>query len=299
MERPLRGTARQLLALATAAVCLSWVSPAHAEGHALTWSWPRFRGVEYGTTVAVWLELAFIEFRTETPIEARWRGPLPGDDVIHDAFRLRRREHRDAIVIASDPVPVALQLFPLVIDGALIPIVFDDWNWDVAWQITWINALSIGLQGFLHRTHVRLAARERPETPRCKSDPAYHDRCGGPNSSFYSGHTGGAFVGAGLICAHHSHLPLFGGGGGDIASCASALTLASLTAAMRLTTDQHWFSDNMMGAAVGFGVGYGLPVLLHYRWPGGHPHEASWAKNLTVAPYADADAGGLSLVGVF
>jgi hypothetical protein len=30
--------------------------------------------------------------------------------------------------------------------------------------------------------------------------------------SFISGHTLMAFTGAGLICAHHSHLPLYGGG---------------------------------------------------------------------------------------
>jgi hypothetical protein len=273
-------------------------APAQAEGHALTWSWPRFHGVEYGTTVAVWLELAFIEFRTEMPERARWRGGIPPDEVLHDALRLRRREHRDAIVVASDPVPYVLQAFPVVIDGLLMPLVFDGGNFDVAWQMTWINTLSIGLQGLLQRTSLRLAARERPETPRCEEDPEYHERCGGRNNSFYSGHTGGAFVGAGLICAHHMNLPLFGGGGADIAACASGLTLASLTAAMRLATDQHWFSDNMMGAAVGFGVGFGLPLLLHYHW-GGPPHDAAWAQSFVVTPYAEADAGGLAAVGVF
>ena len=280
-------------------IALLAAPPARAEGNALTWSWPRFRGIEYGTTVAVWLELAFIEFRTEMPEQPRWRGPLPGDQEIHDLLLLRKREHRDAIVVVSDPVPMALQLFPMVIDGALLPLVFDDFNLDVAWQISWINFLSIGTQGLIHRISVRTAARERPETPRCDADPEYHDRCGGRNNSFYSGHTGGAFVGAGLICAHHSNLPLFGGGGGDIAACATGLTFASLTAAMRLTTDQHWFTDNMLGAAVGFAVGYGLPVALHYRWPGHHPGDASWAKNMVVAPYAESDAGGLQVVGVF
>lgn len=288
------------LAIALVVASLGVTTPANAEGHTLTWSWPRFRGIEYGTTVAVWLELAFIEFRTETPTEPRWRGGLPGDELIHDAVLLRKREHRDVVAAISDPLPIALQAFPLLIDGALVPLVFDRGNVDVAWQMTWINTLSIGLQGLFQRTAVRLAARERPETPRCDADPEYHERCGGRNASFFSGHTGAAFVGAGLICAHHMHLPLFGGGGGDIAACASGLTIASLTAAMRLTADQHWFSDNMTGTVVGFGVGFGLPLLLHYRWPG-HAREAAWAKNLVVAPYADADAdaGGLSVVGVF
>jgi hypothetical protein len=288
----------RLAVVTTVALTLLLATPAHAEGHALTWSFPRFRTIEYGTTVAVWLELAFIEFRTEMPEQPRWKGPLPGDEVFHDLFRLKRRADRDAMVSLSDPLPLALSAFPLVIDGALIPLVFDDLNFDVFWQLTWINTLSLGVQGLMHRSSMRIAARERPETPRCDEDPEYHDRCGGRNNSFYGGHTGAAFAGAGLICAHHMHLPLFGGGGADIAACAAALTLASSTAAMRLMTDQHWFSDNMMGAAVGFAAGFGLPVLLHYRWPG-HPGEAAWAKNIVVAPLVEADEGGLSLVGVF
>ncbi len=83
--------------------------------------------------------------------------------------------------------------------------------------------------------------------------------------SFLSGHAMASFTGAGLICVHHEMIPLFGGGAPDTLACAWGITAAALTGTMRIVADEHWASDVMLGAAVGWGFGYYLPKLLHFH----------------------------------
>jgi len=69
----------------------------------------------------------------------------------------------------------------------------------------------------------------------------------------------------------------------------------------RVTADRHYASDDLVGIAVGFGTGYGLPWLLHYR----HGASASVAsgsdapRSLTLVPLAGSTHGGLALAGLF
>src|SRR6185369_8075255 len=84
-------------------------------------------------------------------------------------------------------------------------------------------------------------------------------------AGFPSGHAVSAFTAAGLSCVHHAHLPLYGGGLPDALACAAALTVASGVGVVRIMGDRHYVSDVIVGAAIGFLVGFGLPSLLHYR----------------------------------
>lgn len=67
---------------------------------------------------------------------------------------------------------------------------------------------------------------------------------------------------------------------------AVGVPLATATALLRLAADKHWASDVLMGAAVGVGVGLGVPLLFH--GPEGRPA-------VQVAPLP----GGLALTGRF
>ena len=67
------------------------------------------------------------------------------------------------------------------------------------------------------------------------------------------------FAAAGLMCVHHEMIPLFGGGAPDTLACAWGITAASLVSTMRVVADEHWASDVLLGAGVGWGFGYYLP----------------------------------------
>lgn len=139
---------------------------------------------------------------------------------------------------------------------------------DVALQMALINAevmaVTLGLQGL----SLLISNRERPygrdcggvlpaESRDCNSSRRYH--------SFFSGHTSQAFASAGLICSHHLHLKLYGGGWPDVVPCVAGFAMATSTGLLRMMGDQHYLSDVLTGAAVGTLVGLGLPWLLHYR----------------------------------
>ena len=140
----------------------------------------------------------------------------------------------------------------------------------------------------------RLTARERPDIPPCIEDPEYHELCfGGSTASFPSGHTSGAYVGAGLVCAHHLNAWLYDYPPADIAVCAATMTAATTSSVLRLIADRHYVSDVVAGAAIGLGAGLALPMLVHYR-----PRDDT-DVSFVVAPMAWQGAFGLATSGRF
>jgi membrane-associated phospholipid phosphatase len=108
--------------------------------------------------------------------------------------------------------------------------------------------------------------RARPSYADCKANPFFNPDCNvAADDSFPSGHTNEAFTAAGLSCAHHGHLPLYGSRLADTLACIRDVTLASLEGTLRIMGDRHYATDVLTGAAIGFGFGYGVPTLLHYR----------------------------------
>jgi len=74
-----------------------------------------------------------------------------------------------------------------------------------------------------------------------------------------------SFTGAGLICAHNVHAHVYGNATADAAVCGVALSAATVVGYLRIRADQHWLSDDLVGVAVGLGVGYAMPTLLFYH----------------------------------
>ncbi|MEO7096591.1 MAG: phosphatase PAP2 family protein, partial [Polyangiales bacterium] len=110
--------------------------------------------------------------------------------------------------------------------------------------------------------------------------------------SFFSGHSSLSFASAGLICSHHLKLDLFESNGDEIA-CVMALTAATATATLRVVGDQHYLSDVVMGAVIGTSIGFGLPLLHHYR--SSTPAETKSAFRWHILP----TLGGISAGGTF
>ncbi len=125
----------------------------------------------------------------------------------------------------------------------------------------------------------------------CDRDASYDRRCDETarlNTSNVSGHTTIAFTGAGLVCAHHLHLPLYGGGAPDTVACVAAMSVATAQGVLRISSDNHYATDVILGAALGIGSGYFLPRLLHYRSRGG--------GGVSLLPSFHARESGISAV---
>ncbi len=170
-------------------------------------------------------------------------------------------------------------------------------NPDVALQLALIDFEVLTLAGMTQLVLSRTIGRERPNTVcpegNCRGD-AYR--------SFNSGHSMASFAAAGLMCVHHEMLPLYGGGAPDTWACAWALSAATLTSSLRIVADEHWSSDVLFGAGLGFVYGYFIPKLLHFhakklvaRPDGGHASSFTWLPTFAGTP----EGGTAGVMGTF
>jgi membrane-associated phospholipid phosphatase len=72
----------------------------------------------------------------------------------------------------------------------------------------------------------------------------------------------------------------------------TSVTLSAATGVLRMIADRHYASDVIAGGLLGFGFGFGLPMLLHYQ-----PLFAS--RTMRVAPQVSTSVVALSWSGVF
>lgn len=278
---------------AAALLCSTFASPAHAADaepvapeisqHRLTWHWRRVALWEYLATAAVGASAVYVELRTEQPTQAKWKSPVWFDSQARDTLRLSSSEGREKASASSDYLSFGTQVWSYV-DASIVPLVSDDWNLDVAWQMTLINLQTSALTGLVTRSLYRTVARERPDVEPCRNDPEYHEMCfTGTTTSFPSGHTAGAFAGAGLVCSHHLAMPLYGAFAADALACGVSASMAVSVAILRLQADRHYVSDVMTAALLGTATGLALPTLGHY-WFIEVPHGGDATSRVTVAP---------------
>jgi membrane-associated phospholipid phosphatase len=106
--------------------------------------------------------------------------------------------------------------------------------------------------------------RERPNSTECRREHPDERGCRVNTEAFWSGHTSIAAASAGIVCASHGYLPLWKYRALDAAACIVTTAGALGTGLSRVLSDRHYASDVIAGTAVGFGIGYAVPVLLHY-----------------------------------
>jgi membrane-associated phospholipid phosphatase len=273
--------------------------PTRAEnrGHRLQWTYPRFRTWQYvasGVTSGVNLCIEFCN--TDYP-DQTFNGPILFDSAVRDALRVRDPYEANDIAAVSDYIWYGTQYFSFL-DSIITPLVFDRGNFEVAWQLSMINWQGIGLSFFVTRMAHLTVGRARPSQYGCSDDPNAEFPCKSAGPSFISGHTSMSAVGAGLACAHHQALPLYGGGLPDVAICV-LLTASTLTVGtMRLMSDRHWASDVLTGLGVGGAIGVGLPYLLHYSRSGPSPLGAGvLPDNMALVPTYDQGRFGFAALG--
>ncbi|MEY4550616.1 MAG: hypothetical protein RL685_6811, partial [Pseudomonadota bacterium] len=160
-----------------------------------------------------------------------------------------------------------------------------------------MNLESYAITGGIALTFQKLG-RVRPAEKGCATDPDYSPKCDNPvslNQSFMSGHAAVAFTGAGLTCAHHRHLPLYGGGLPDVAICVAALAAASATGVLRIVSDNHYTTDVLLGTGLGLVSGWVLPEWLHYGG-GGDAGKDGEEKRGSLLPMIHPEGSTLSAI---
>lgn len=260
------------------------VGPAHADGDAdavaspdaappragVHWDaeWPKVGVPELVGGAVVVGGAALARFLPEPP-PARWRGGILLDGAARDGLRLSTARGRRSAGTVSDVLWWTSMGWPLLIDPVLVALLAHD-SPAVAAQLSWIAFETLALSAFLATSSENLG-RQRPRALACDDGAGSSAYCdsGEANRSFLSGHALASFAGAGLTCAAHQSLPLYGGGAADVLACAGSVVVATATGVLRIASDNHWTSDVLVSSGLGFALGYLLPKALHFGFGNG------------------------------
>ncbi|MFO0737534.1 MAG: phosphatase PAP2 family protein [Labilithrix sp.] len=258
---------RLLVVVAGVVSGLSMANNAGAEPLSWNEAWPKFRPAEIAFSAGETLQVAASVTIWNQPTR-NFDGPVLFDKPARQLLRLHDRDARTAAATVSDMMYYSLLVLPAIEAPVVAGIRGES---TVAIQTLAINWESFAFTG---ATAIALekVGRARPMARECDRDPGYDRRCDETarlNTSNVSGHTAIAFTGAALTCAHHVHLPLYGGGAPDTMTCVAAMSVAAAQGMLRIHSDNHYATDVVLGAALGIGSGYLLPRLLHYRGPSG------------------------------
>jgi membrane-associated phospholipid phosphatase len=267
-------------------------------GPRIRWNerWHKFRPIEYVTTAATAVGDFVVFFFVKPSDHPKWIGPILFDAPVRNALRLRTRSGIETALDASYYTALVTPL-QTVVDSIVIPTA--DGNPEVAWQLALMDAQAFAFSGLVTASLYDVTGRARPSYADCKAGTSVDPLCNaGAYASFPSGHTSAAMTGAGLLCAHHGALPLYGGGW-DVAACVEGLTVATTVGVLRMMADRHYASDVLTGGAIGFFSGYGLPMLLHYwKRPLGEVVSRDDLK-IAITPGAGGNPLGAQIVGIF
>ncbi len=284
-------------------------SPARADQQKeVKWSddWPRVHILEVADIAALTVGSILIN-GTPTSDHAKWSKPILFDNAARNFFKSNNAHTQELAGNWSDDLYHGMVIAPYLIDNYIVALGVHQ-NADVALQMTLIDLQSLGLSGVMSLGAEHAVGRARPYVQDCatptSADKVGFNHCGTPGDfeSFYSGHAAATFTMAGLTCAHHQHLPLWGGGFADAIACFGMVGLAATTSVLRMMVDRHWASDVITGVSVGILNGYVLPTWLHYGFGSSKPVPTVMKTSFGyVAPIPQVypGGGGLGVAGSF
>ena len=258
-------------------------------GNDLTWNpaWPKFRPLEYVLTGAAGVASIGVYFYLKPPSEPKWTGGILFDDSARDALRLRSPQGLARIRSMSDITALSAAVLVIGVDSILVPLARR--KSDIAAQLVLMDAEAFAFSTLITSTTFNTVGRARPSYTDCQRDPSFDRLCNsGPVSSFPSGHANASATAAGLSCAHHTHLALYGNKTADAIACGTTVALALSTGTFRVMGDRHYVTDVLVGEAIGFSIGYFAPTVLHYASSGSQP------STLTLTPMGGARFGLLA-----
>jgi membrane-associated phospholipid phosphatase len=225
---------------------------------------------------------------TEPPATARWSGGILFDGPARDLLRLDTRGARDTAASVGDVLLFSLITYPGLVDAGLDAGVGNH-DSRMAGELFLANTQAFLVSAVAVLALKRLTGRKRPFQDECAADASADPGCNSSDSrsSFFSGHSAFAFTGAGLICAHHKGLELWGG----MTPCYIAVGAAVITALTRIMADRHYATDVVTGALVGWISGFVLTRSYQYRPKAG----ASGGSSAMLMPSVHSQGLGLSI----
>jgi membrane-associated phospholipid phosphatase len=253
-------------------------------------SWPAFSWAEGATTLSAGVATGILALQAP-PRDPRWQGGILFDDSVRNAVRLRSAGARQRLRSVGDMPYYFAPLLPLIVDPLVVAwLVRDDPK--LAYNLAFMGMEAFSYAGLLSFVSTRISVRERPDTSECRRQHPDFAGCEADTEAFWSGHTSIVAASAGLVCAHHQYLSLWGTPLADASACALAASGALVTAGSRLMADRHYASDVIVGLGVGLGIGYAVPVLLHYS-------RGAAGLAVSVQPDALGDGASLNVAGMF
>jgi membrane-associated phospholipid phosphatase len=272
------------------AVCYAQSPAEHAPAERSLWraSWPTFSWIEGLATVAAGAGTLALALHAPSR-EPRWEGGILFDDAVTDAVRPNSAGARHRARRIGNVAYFAAPVIPLIIDPLIVALGLRG-DSKAALNVGWMGLEAFSYAGLLTFAATRASARERPDSTECRRQHPDGAGCGDVDTvSFWSGHAAIAATSAGLTCANHRYLPLWGHPVADVSACVLTSAGALTAAVSRVASDRHYATDVLMGLGVGFGIGYSVPVLLHYS-------RTRAEVSMSLAPCGE---GCLSLAGSF
>lgn len=255
--------------------------------------WPTFSAWEGAATIAAGVGTGAL-FMLEPPKDARWEGDNWFDDAVRDSMRLESADARKKARAWGDLPYYAAPVIPLIIDPLVAAwIARGDAKAAINLELMGLEAFSYA--GLLSFVSTRTSLRQRPDSSECWRENPEGEGCEVDTESFWSGHTSIAATSAGLVCANHSYMPLWGHVIADVGACVLATSGAVATGMSRIAADRHYATDVAAGFGIGFGVGYAVPTLLHYT-RGKSPLSN---VSVSVSPGAPCTGACLKVAGSF
>jgi membrane-associated phospholipid phosphatase len=224
-------------------------------------AWRDFSWIEGATTVSAGAATLVLALH-RPPDEPRWRGGILFDDPVRRSLRLSSPDARATARRIGDWPYYMAGIMPLLADPIVAWLAHDDAHAAVNAELMALEAFSYA--GLLSFVSTRISVRERPDTTECRRQSADGAACERDTEAFWSGHTTIVAASAGIVCANHRAMPLWGSAAADVSACVASSSAALVTAISRLAADRHYATDVLVGFSVGFGFGFGVPTLLHY-----------------------------------
>lgn len=258
----------------------------------------RFGLYDYLGTAGLAGAYYLVEFTQHNAQSAVWSGPFGLDRPVRNWLVADSKHARDIAVDWADRFWYFSAVYPVA--DALVTPAIRTRGVEVSWNMTLMNFQSFMLVSLLIRMPHKWLGRTRPDSIGCASDPNYSVHCGheGMFASFPGGHVAVSMTGAGLSCAHHLHGELYGSPLADGIACGTALAAAGVVGWLRMRSDSHWLSDQLVGTGLGLFSGYLAPTLLYYhpfwRKPAPTTGRASGVR-IAALPWIDTQTLGAAL----
>ena len=244
--------------------------------------WPEFRTSEGIATIAS--GLATLAIVLYGPIERpRWQGPILFDEAARDSLRASSADARQTYRTVGDWTYRLSPVLPMI-DVFLVSAAAHS-DSKLAWNLGATTFEAYSYSGLASFISTEISARKRPY-----SECLPGGEC--DTQSFYSGHSAIAATGAGLVCANHTRIALYGNPVADIGACVLASANALTTGVTRIVADRHYATDVVVGSGLGFAFGYAVPVLLHYSY-------ADSTRSLSFVPDPKCGASCIGVRGTF